>query len=273
MDSAGIDVQVLSAVSHWVQQLAPDAATSISRQLNERMAAAVVAHPDRFRALAALPTTDPVAAAKELARTVEEDGFVGAMIHGHTRGTFLDDEAFHPVLGEAERLGVPIYVHPSAPPAAVQSAYYQGLSPALGINLATAGWGWHVECGLHILRLAVSGTLERFPGLQLIVGHMGENLPFSLVRADGVLTPYADGLSARVGDIIREHLYITTCGYHTDPPLLCTAMVFGVDKILFSVDYPFGDSAKATEFLSNAPLSPADKDKIACANAERLLRI
>lgn len=273
MDAAGIDVQVLSAVAHAVQELDPDQALDVSRDLNNRMAAAVTAHPDRFRAFATLPMCDPKASAAELGRAVEELGFVGAMIHGQTHGVFLDDPSADPVLATAERLGVPVYLHPAEPPPAVRAAYFSGLEPALAGTLATAGWGWHAECGLHVLRMVVGGVFERFPRLQVIVGHMGENLPFSLARADERLTPVATGLSATVAETVLQHVHLTTCGYTTAPPLLCALMVFGADRMLFSVDHPFSDNAQATAFLRDAPLSPADRQKIAHGNAERLLRL
>src|SRR6266849_70674 len=193
----------------------------------------------------------------ELSRAGEEMGFVGTMIHGQTRGVFLDDPSADPVLATAERLGVPVYLHPAEPPPAVRAAYFSGLEPVVASTLATAGWGWHAECGLHVLRMVVGGVFQRFPGLQVIVGHMGENLPFSLARADEKLTPLATGLSATVADTALQHVHVTTCGYTTDPPLLCALMVFGADRMLFSVDYPFSDNSQAGAFLRDAPLSPA----------------
>jgi predicted TIM-barrel fold metal-dependent hydrolase len=273
MDAAGIDVQVLSALAHAIQELSPVQAAAVSRDLNDRMAAAVATHPGRFRAFATLPMCDPAAAAAELSRAVEELGLVGTMIHGQTHGVFLDDPSAAPVLAAAERLGVPVYLHPAEPPAAVRAAYFAGLEPAVAGMLATAGWGWHAETGLHVLRMVVNGVFERFPGLQLIVGHMGENLPFSLARADERLSPVVKGLSATVGDTVLQHVHVTTCGYTTSPPLLCALMVFGADRMLFSVDYPFSDSSPGAAFLRAAPISPADKEKIAHGNAERLLRL
>jgi predicted TIM-barrel fold metal-dependent hydrolase len=273
MDRAGIDIQVLSAVNHWAQQLQPAESIAVSRELNDRLGQAVSAHPHRFKAFACLPMTDPAAAADELVRAVEELGFVGALINGQTNGAFLDDPAFTPVLAAAERLEVPIYLHPAVPPPEVQRAYFEGLSPVQGAILATAGWGWHAECGLHVLRLAVSGTLDRFPALQLIVGHMGENLPFSLARADERLTPVSGQLAAGVAETVLNHVHITTCGYTTEPPLMCALEVFGADRMMFSVDYPFSDCYEATAFLRDAPLDEADKDKIAHLNAEQLLKL
>ncbi len=271
MDAAGIDVQVLSALAHEVQELDPVRSVAVARDLNDRIAAAVAAHPDRFRAFATLPMADPRAADDELRRAVAELGFVGAMIHGQTHGVFLDDPTVAPVLRTAEDLGVPLYLHPAAPPPAVRRAYFSGLDPAVAATLATSAWGWHAECGLHVLRMVVSGVFERLPRLQIIVGHMGEMLPFSLARADERLTPLTPELSMTVAETFHQHVHVTTCGYTTDPPLLCGLMVVGADRILFSVDHPFSDSSQATGFLRGAPLSPGDKEKIAHTNAERLL--
>ena len=273
MDRAGIDIQVLSAVNHWAQELEPSASIAASRELNDRLGQAVSAHPKRFRAFAALPMTDPEAAADELARAVEDLGFVGAMINSLTNGVFLDDPIFAPVLAAAERLDVPIYLHPAVPPPQVRHAYFERLSPVLGAILATAGWGWHAECGLHVLRLAVSGTLDRYPALKLIVGHMGENLPFSLARADERLTPVSGHLATSVAETVLRQVHITTCGYTTQPPLMCALDVFGADRIMFSVDYPFSDSNEATAFLRDAPLDNTDRKKIAHLNAQQLLKL
>ena len=272
MDEAGVDVQVLSVPNSGIQALGSEKATAISRELNDRMASAVSAHPNRFKAFASLPMCDPAAAADELARAVQELGCVGTLIAGQTNGVFLDDPSMQPVLGAAEGLGVPIYLHPAPPPKVVFDAYCSGLDPAVAARLATSGWGWHVECGLHVLRMVVSGTFERYPDLQLIVGHMGENLPFSLARADEQLGPVST-LSTSVADTIHEHLWVTTSGYTTDPPLLCALTVLGADRMMFSVDYPFSDSLPATQWLAGSPISPADHEKIAHGNAERLLGI
>lgn len=272
MDAAGIDLQVLSLVAHGLQEANPMTAIALAREVNDRMAATVSSYPDRFRAFATLPMCDPEAAADELGRAVNELGFVGAMIFGQTHGVFLDDPIASPVLAAAEHLDVPIYLHPAEPPPAVREAYFSGLAPALAQMLATAGWGWHAECGLHVLRMAVNGTFERFSRLKIIVGHMGENLPFSLARADERLSRLT-GFDRTVSETILEQVHITISAYFTDPPLLCALMVFGADRILFSVDHPFADSFEATDFLRRAPLSPSDREKIACLNAERLLRL
>jgi predicted TIM-barrel fold metal-dependent hydrolase len=271
MDAAGIDVQVLSVAPPAAQVLEPGPAARLARAANDQLAEAVGQHPDRFAGFATLPTPDPDAAAAELERTVTEHGFKGAMINGHTDGRFLDDEKFWPIFERAEALGVPVYLHPTYPTAQAMEVYYQGFDDQVSATLATSGWGWHAETGLHVLRIILGGVFDRFPGLQMIIGHMGENLPFSLARADERLTPVATGLKRRVGDYFRDHFYVTTSGYFTDAPLLCTLMVLGADRILFSVDYPFSSNGRGRAFLDATPISEADREKIAHGNAERLL--
>jgi predicted TIM-barrel fold metal-dependent hydrolase len=271
MDDAGIDIQVLSALSNNVQDLEPSLSVSVNRQINDRMAQTVSQYPDRFRAFAALPMTDPVSAVDELNRTVEELGFLGAMIHGQTLGVFLDDPSVRPILAAAERLGVPIYVHPAPPPASVTKAYYSELSPEVEACLSTSGWGWHSETALHVLRMVVGGVFEELPSLKIIVGHMGEGLPFHLDRIEAMLTPVVTGHSLTVAETLRRNLFLTTSGYNTATPLLCALTAFGVDHVMFSVDHPFASSAQATQFLKAAPVTDSDREKIAHGNVESLL--
>ena len=271
MDNAGVDLQVLSALAYVVQGLDADRSLAVSRALNDRMSATVAARPDRFQAFATLPMSAPELAVGELRRAVKDLGFLGTMIYGQTNGVFLDHPSVEPVLACAEQLGVPIYLHPAPPPPSVQEAYYSGLDPEVSAALATAGWGWHAECGMHVLRMILAGVFERHPALQMIVGHMGEMLPFSLARADNMLSPLIRDHAVSVAETARRNVYLTTSAYTTVAPLQCALTVFGADRIMFSVDHPFADSAKATEFLRGAPVSPDDLGKIAHGNAERLL--
>jgi uncharacterized protein len=273
MDAAGITMQVLSLNAPGTQGLDAATAVPLARQANDVLAEAVRAHPDRFAGFATLPTPDPAAAARELERAVTTLGFKGAMIHGTTHGRFLDDQAFWPIFEAAQQLDVPIYLHPAEPPAAVREAYYTGFSPAVMFLLATAGWGWHVETGMHALRMVLGGVFDRFPRLQLIIGHMGEALPFFLARADERLSPQVTGLPHSVAEYAHGHLHITTSGIFTVPPLLCALMVFGADRIIFSVDYPYSANEQGRAFLDSAPVSPEDREKIAHGNAERLLNL
>jgi predicted TIM-barrel fold metal-dependent hydrolase len=272
MDEAGIDTQVLSVVAPGSQQVPDEAAVDLSRALNDRCAEAVAAHPDRFNALATLPTQDPATAIVEAKRAITELGFCGVVINGHTQGRFLDAPEYAEMLTAIEELDVPIYLHPTYPPHQVAEVYFGGLSGPTGRALATAAWGWHAETGLHVLRLAATGVFDRHPKLQVVVGHMGENLPFSLMRADAVLSR-ANPDSRSVAEVVREHVHITICGYTTTPPLLCALQVFGADRIMFSSDYPFGDPVQHARFLAEAPISPADRDKIGYRNAQHLFRL
>jgi predicted TIM-barrel fold metal-dependent hydrolase len=273
MDAAGIDVQVLSMAAPAVQELDPAISVPAAAKANDELAGIVEAHPDRFAGFATLPTPDPQASAAELERAVRDLGMKGAMIHGHTRGHFLDEPAYWPVLEAAEGLGVPLYLHPTYPPPGVFQAYYYGLDQPVANALAAAGWGWHAETALHSLRLILAGIFDRFPGLQVIIGHMGENLPFYLERADRKLGAASPNLRRSVADYFLTHFWITTSGFVSVPPLQCALAVVGADRILFSVDYPFDDMKQSREFLDTAPLAPHDREKIAHGNAERLLRL
>lgn len=270
MNAAGIDVQILSHGIPGTEQLERERAVPLARRANDYLAAAISAHPDRLGGFAVLPTAAPPEAADELERAVTELGFKGALINGHVRGRFLDDRFFWPIFARAQELGVPIYLHPAEPPPAVRSAYYDGLAPDVARSLATSSWGWHVDTGLHVLRLVVGGVLDEFPGLQIIIGHMGEALPFMLARASGNLRRQA-GLSRPLEEYMAENFHITLSGLFTYPPLLCLLLVLGVDRVMFSVDYPYASNAEGAEFIRSAPISDVDRAKIAHLNAERLL--
>ncbi len=200
-------------------------------------------------------------------------GLKGAMLFGTTNGRYLDDPAFLPVLERAAALSVPIYLHPAEPPAPAREAYYTGLDPAVSIGLATFGWGWHSEVGMHALRLILAGVFDRLPTLQIIIGHIGEMIPFMLARINDMLTPVAKQLQHPVPEYFLHHFHITTSGFLTDPPLLLALQVVGADRIIFSVDYPFSTNEQGQAFPDHASISPAEKEKISHLNAERLLRL
>jgi predicted TIM-barrel fold metal-dependent hydrolase len=176
------------------------------------------------------------------------------------------------LLSAIEELDVPIYLHPTYPARQVAEVYFGGLPALTSRALGTAAWGWHAETGLHVLRLAAAGVFGRHPQLQIVVGHMGENLPFSLMRADAVLT-IADPDAPSVAQVIREHVHITICGYTTTPPLLCALQVFGADRILFSTDWPFENIDHAADWFDAATISEADREKIGRSNARRLFKL
>jgi predicted TIM-barrel fold metal-dependent hydrolase len=272
MDAAGIDLQVISHTTPGVQHL-EDAATAVTlaRESNDQLARAVAEHPDRLAAFATLPTPDPGAAADELERAVSELGMKGAMVNGHTSGRFLDDPAFDALLARFARLGVPLYLHPTEPVPAVRDAYYAGFDPAVSWFLSAAAWGWHAETGLHVLRMVLGGVFDRHPQLRLVIGHMGEMLPFMLARIDDNLPPAVTGLGRMPSEYILDNVHITTSGLFTLPPLLCALMVFGAERVLFSVDWPYAPNEPGRRLLETAPLSPDDLERIAHGNAERLL--
>jgi uncharacterized protein len=283
MDAGGIDVQVLSHTVPSTESLESGLAIKLAAQANDQLATAVTAHPDRFAGFATLPMPDPRAAAAELDRAVTELGFVGAMVNGQVGDHYLDDRRFWPVLEKAEQLGVPIYLHPGLPPQAVIDACYSGFPPLITFALSGPGWGWHVDTGLHILRMIVGGVFDAFPALQVITGHMGEALPGMLWRADSVLSELGVTqlkLRRTVIEYFTEHFHVTTSGWRADEhgaidlaAFLALQHVIGTDRILFAVDYPYNDNAAARRFLDNLPISHDDKHKIAHRNAEQLLGI
>lgn len=273
MDAAGIDLQVISLTNAGLDKLDGPTATALAHGANDKLSEAVRAHPKRFAGFATLALQEPEKAAAELERCVRKLGFKGTLIHGTTKGIFLDDARFTPIFEAAQALDVPVYLHPTLPPKPVEDAYFGGLPGQIGFYLSTAAWGWHVETGMHCLRLMVSGLFDRFPRLNIIIGHMGEDLPFSIARAEAVLSRETNHLKRKVSEYFQDHFYITTSGYFTVPPLLCTLQVVGADRILFSVDYPYSPNTVGRKFLDALPVSPDDLGKISHGNAERLLKL
>jgi len=257
-----------------VEQLEPAAAEALARQANDHLGEAVRRHPNRFAGFAALPTAAPDIAADELERTVKDYGFKGAVINGHTRGRYLDDTFFWPILERAEALQVPIYLHPTPPPQPViQISYVGNFSPAVSAQLAASGWGWHIETAVHVLRIILSGAFDRYPNLQLVIGHLGEALPFMLPRLDHNLPTQLTKLKRPIGDYLRENLYYTFSGFNYTPNFLDLLFQVGIDRIMFSADYPYGSMLAARNFLEQLPVSPADKNRISHGNAEQLFRM
>ena len=272
MDEAGITVQVLSLVGPGSELLTGTEATGLARELNDALAQKVAAHPARYAAFTHLPTGEPEGAADELERCVGTHGFVGGFVHGTTHGLFLDDPRFEPLLARFETLDVPLYLHPAPPPKPVRDAYYGGLPGHAGVLMSTAGWGWHSETAIHVLRLVLSGVLDRHPRLKLIIGHMGEGLAAMFARCDQVFADECrDRLTRTVSRTITDQVWVTTSGFFSLPPLLPLLMAFGADRVMFSVDYPFSPNRKGRDFLDALPISPEDKVKLAHGNADRLL--
>ena len=274
MDANGITVQVLSVAGPGADLVPGQPGIDMARAYNDALAEACVRHPTRYRGFAHLPLLSPDAAAVELERTVKQLGFHGVLVNGATDGRFLDDPRFEPVLAQAEQLDLPIYLHPGIPTEAVRNAYYDGLPGNFSFTLALSAWGWHADTAIHTLRLALSGALDRHPGLKIVIGHMGEALPFMLDRIDETTTATAKTqLRRSVRQTLVDQVWITTSGFFTMVPFMAALMTFGVDRIMFSVDYPFASNARARAFLDALPVSPADRAKIAHGNADQLLRL
>ena len=271
MDEAGIDVQVISHGAPSTQRIDAATAVPLARRANGRLHEAVRAHPDRFAGFAALPTADPRAAADELERAVAKLGFKGAMVHGPTNGVFFDDKRFWPILERAQALDVPLYLHPSSPMPAVVEAYYKDYLKQFP-QLLTAAWGYTVETATQGIRMVLSGAFDKYPGLKIILGHLGESLPFSAWRINMALSRGAERPS-NFRDTFCEHFWITTSGNFSTPALMCCIMEMGVDRILFSVDYPFVPNPPGTKWMAELPLSLEDRTKILSGNAKRLLRM
>ncbi len=271
MDAAGITVQVLSNTGPGPDLVAGAEGIALAREMNDHLAAEVARHPDRFAGFAVLPMAAPEGCADELRRCVRDLGFVGALINGTCDGRFLDDPAYDALLAAAVELDVPIYIHPHLAPAPVRDAYFGGLEPGAARVLEAAGWGWHQETGLHVLRLVLAGTLDRHPKLKLVIGHMGEMLPMMMARADEVFAVDATHLSRPISRTLQDQVWITTSGIFSQPPLIAAMMTFGMDRLMFSVDYPYASNMKGRTFLESALLPPADLAKLAHGNADQLL--
>ncbi len=272
MDEHGIDVQVLS-YSNPPQDTPAEQQIDLTRKANDRLAEAVRAHPSRFGGFASLPWLHPSAAAEELERAVTELGFVGAILLGRPGEVFLDDARFEPVLAKLNQLAVPLYLHPGYPLPQVQQPYYGGLAKEVTARLSLFGWGWHNEAGVHLLRLILSGVFDRYPQLQIISGHWGEMVPFYLQRLDDSITQEVTGLSRSIADTFRQHVYVTPSGMLHLPHFEFIRTVVGVDRLLYSVDYPYLTMAGARRFLEQLPVSQEEREKIAHGNAEKLFRM
>ncbi len=269
MDKAGIDIAVLSLFQPGIQG-ERDTATAIrkAKTVNDRLAERIAKHPARFRGFAAVPLQDPREAANELERAVKELGFEGALVNGHTRGVYLDDAGCLPFWERVAALDVPIYIHPANPmtiPAAFEG--YPGLAQAI--------FGWAAETGGHALRLVLSGLFDRFPSLTIILGHMGEALPFYLWRIDSRFKINEPRVSLRLmpSAYIRRNIAVTTSGVFSPEPLRCAIDALGLDRVLFSVDYPLEYSDEAAQFIETAPLSAVEREAVCYRNAERLLKL
>jgi predicted TIM-barrel fold metal-dependent hydrolase len=273
MDRAGIDVQVVSHGATTPSSLAHPEAVDLCRKVNDALAQQISQQPDRFRGFATIPLYDPAAAADEMRRCVGELGFVGTLVTGTCGGLFLDDARFDPVLAAAEEVDLPIYVHPGVPPDPVATTYFTGAWPtAVQFLFAGPAFGWHSEAGIHVLRLILSGALDRHPGLKLLSGHWGELIAGWLDRLDEVVL-WADHLDRPVSDYYRSHVWVTPSGMYSQNQLNFILAEVGAERIIHSEDFPYVVRDNVTDFLEQADLSDAQREAIAHGNAEQVMKI
>ena len=273
MDAAQIDVQMLSLNSPGVEQAETSEAVSVARDANDFLAEAMRKHPKRFAGLATLAIQTPEQAAGELDHRVRKQGFKGAIVNGHTRGRYLDDRFFWPILERAEALAAPIYLHPTVPPKPVVDALYGGFSPAVDGMLESAGWGWHIETAVHLIRMILGGVFDKYPKLQVVIGHLGEGIPFMLPRLHKNFPPEVTKLHRPIGDYLRENVHYTFGGFNFPATFANLLAEVGAGRIMFSVDYPYGSMSEARAFLENLPLGNGDIERIAHGNAEQLFNL
>ena len=269
MDEAGIEISVLSLTDPGIQGIADtNSAIGLAYKTNEFLAEKISKNPKRFRGFACLPLQDPLSAAKELEHCIRQHGFVGGLINGQTQGSYLDEEKFYPFWKKVEELNVPIYLHPGSPqhmPASYKDQH----------ELAGPLWGWTVETGTHALRMVFSGLFDRFPGIKIILGHMGESIPYLLWRLDSRwnIIKHPKNLKKTPSQYIKENFYVTTSGMCSNGPLTCAIQELGEERVMFSVDYPYESSNVAAQFIEQAPVSKKVLESICYKNAQNVLKL
>lgn len=273
MDGAGIDHQVLS-LSNAPQFAKNEESVELVRGANDRLAEAAAAYPKRFSAFFSLPWQDPEAAIREAERCVRELGLPASMLVGRpSRDAFVDDPRFEPVLARLAELDAPLYIHPGSVRQEVQRPYYGGFNPDLTARLSRFGWGWHHEAGVQVIRLILSGALDRNPRLKIISGHWGETVPFFLQRMDDTMPPAVTGLRRTIGDTYRDQVWVGPSGMLNTPHFMFVREVLGIERIVFSVDFPYLTMTGARDWLESLPIPEEEKELIAFRNAEELLRL
>lgn len=272
MDESGVQVQVLSVTTPGLHNLDPEPSVTLARQTNDLLAATIAQHPTRFQGLATLPTASPAHVAAELARSVTQLGFKGAMLSGRTRDKNLDHPDFWPLFQQAATLGVPLFIHPQIPQQAVRDALYAGFSPAVDISFATFGLGWHYEAGIQFVRLILAGVFDAYPDLQIILGHWGEVVLFYLDRLQNL--GRVATLQRPIADYFRQNLYVTASGMWSQPYLQQALALVGPERLLFSTDYPYQyhPGQPGRRFLEETALSADQRALFAHGNWERLTR-
>jgi len=272
MDRAGVSIQVLSLAGPGCELFEPSEGVEVARKSNDEIAEVIKKQPDRFVGMAALAPQEPDEAANELERCVKELDFRGAKINSHVRGgEYLDDEKYWVIFERAEQLDVPVYIHPRLPSPAMIKPYAD-----YGWGLAGPGLGFAAETLLHAYRLIYSGLFDKHPGLKIMLGHMGEGMPFWMFRMDRPWASRSIGkmpIKRKPSDYAKTNFVVTTSGNFYMPAILCGYLAMGADKIVFASDYPFEESLHAASFIKDVPICDADKEKICHGNAENLLKL
>ncbi|KAA1039545.1 amidohydrolase [Macrococcus equipercicus] len=273
MDEQSIGVQVLSYGNRAPSGLTGQQAVELCRLSNDRLAEYIQQHPDRFLGFAVLPINEPEAAVQEMERAIKELGFKGVLIAGHPADGFLEQPQYAGIFAKAEALDIPIYLHPAPIGSLPYQHYYKSdaYSDETAASFASFGYGWHVEVGLHAIRLVLSGLFDRHPNLQMIIGHWGEFTPFFLERMDEALM--ADHLEHPISYYFKNNFYITPSGMLTRPQFDMVREAFGIERILYAADYPYIRPDNMASFLESLDLTYEDQERIAFRNAERLLKL
>jgi 5-carboxyvanillate decarboxylase len=267
MDDGDIAMAVLSNWAPGVQIFGAEEGTELAALSNDRMTEIVNANPDRFAALATIAPQNPQAAAQEVERAISNLNMNGVLINSHTHNEYLDDRKFWPILEACEALNAPIYLHPRVPSA-------QMFGPFSQYNMQAPKWGFSMEVSTHVVRIISAGVFDQFPNLKLVLGHMGEGIPFWLHRLDTMsFAEIGNTIKKRPSDYIKENTVITTSGMGWDPILMLSHTVLGADNILFAVDYPFGSYERDSAWMDAVDLPEADKHKIYSGNAERVFSL
>jgi predicted TIM-barrel fold metal-dependent hydrolase len=261
---------VLSLTAPGVQMFDADTGTSLAIAANDRLAEIIRRHPSRYAALASFAPQDPERAVKEMERAIRNLKFSGFIINSHTNNEYLDQPRYWPLLEAAEALDSPLYIHPRAPSDGMAA-------PFRDYRLEGGAWGYGVETGTHAVRLMLSGVLDRFPKLKIVIGHMGEALPFWMWRLDFMAAPGARAAGRtnqlKPSEYFQRNFAITTSGVEDPLALRYCIDRIGADHIMWAIDYPYQPTSPAVAFLESAPISETDREQIAYKNAERIFRI
>ena len=273
MDAAGIDMQVLQYAGVGIQMMDREKGNAVAKESNDALAEVIRQHPGRYAGLAQMSLKDPEWSAKELDRSVKTLGLKGAVWSGTLNGTFLDDPSFDSFLSAAEKLNVPIYIHPGIMTPEKKEQNFGNLQPAVSQVLSMAAWGWHAEVGVECIRMVAAGVFDKHPDLKIVIGHLGEFLPIAVGRIDQMLAPVATYLKRRPIEYFQNNFYIAIAGYYDFAAFQCAVSTFGMDRIMFGADYPFFSNMAGRKFLESLPICKEDLEKISYKNAERIFKL